>query len=107
MCGSTSMPRRTRRRRSRPSKLRLSPDLVHGLRDPLDAVFVAGERLELVLERLGRDGAVVADRFEGAQEPGDVDDAGFAGEGADVVDLLIDVDAAGGVVDVDVDDVGG
>ena len=45
--------------------------------------------------------------FEGAQEAGDVDDAGGAWQFSHVVDLLIDLDAARGVVDVDVDDLVG
>ena len=55
----------------------------------MEAVRIRREGRELGFERLGRHRAAIADFVQRAKEPGDVDDAGLAGEGADAVELFV------------------
>lgn len=73
-----------------------------------DCAGAGGVVIELVeglVEGFGADGAGVVELDEGGEEGLDVDDTGGCGEFAFVVFLLVFVDACGGVVEVDGDDV--
>src|SRR5258708_3486539 len=62
------------------------PDRIHRLFQR----FVAGQLPQIVVERFGGGGAVVADGDERAEKATDVDDTGRGGERAAVIDLLIE-----------------
>ena len=63
------------------------------------------EGVERFVERLGADRAVVANVHQRIEEGLDVDDAGGSGKFALVVQLLIDGNAGGSIIEVAGDDV--
>ena len=51
------------------------------------------------------DGTVVADVTQGTEEAGNIQDPGFGGQGAHIVDLFIHPNASRGIVDMDDNDI--